>query len=401
MSAPTTSSIATEAALDAGLATSMQAVLRLHEQARTVAIDSAVGVELVHDLRVALRRCRSLAQGLVDVDVAEAGLWKKLNKVAKPLFSGLGAIRDAQVMRGHVDELVVDDAVKIPVIAALDDEIAARAVDAAAAVAAFDVEAFAALSTSAPARAAALRRRRPVLLHLALTRHAEGRALHVEAMRRRTPESLHDTRIGVKRLRYTLESLLPDLHAEVSKPLKKMQAALGDVHDFDVLVDAVVAMAPTLGVDDTVIVAALAPVHAVRAQRLAAYKALSTGRSSAWAVVRAVLPTDPLVVARCRKAYVLDVAAALGVDRRTARRAERAFEFIAKALGVDVGDDDEGRIAAVFAASRHRKRARRACRALLGFSSDERRRLRVRLVDDHLAAAAGLAASDRSARRTV
>jgi len=39
----------------------------------------------VHDLRVAIRRCRSMADGFMSVDPDPA--WKQMKKLAKPLFS--------------------------------------------------------------------------------------------------------------------------------------------------------------------------------------------------------------------------------------------------------------------------------------------------------------------------
>ena len=42
----------------------------------------------VHDLRVAIRRCRSMADGFLSVDPDPA--WKQMKRLAKPLFSSLG-----------------------------------------------------------------------------------------------------------------------------------------------------------------------------------------------------------------------------------------------------------------------------------------------------------------------
>src|ERR1700690_3215634 len=50
----------------------------------------------VHDLRVAIRRCRSMADGLLSVDPDPA--WKEMKKLGKTIFSSLGDLRDVQVM---------------------------------------------------------------------------------------------------------------------------------------------------------------------------------------------------------------------------------------------------------------------------------------------------------------
>ena len=59
--------------------------------------------DTVHDLRVAIRRCRSLAGVMEEVDPDPT--WPEMRKVARRLFRGLGALRDAQVMKGWVKNL--------------------------------------------------------------------------------------------------------------------------------------------------------------------------------------------------------------------------------------------------------------------------------------------------------
>src|SRR6266702_4179835 len=59
--------------------------------------------DVVHDLRVAIRRCRSVAAVMEEVDPDPA--WPAMRKVARKLFRGLGARRDEQVMNGWVKKL--------------------------------------------------------------------------------------------------------------------------------------------------------------------------------------------------------------------------------------------------------------------------------------------------------
>ena len=61
------------------------------------------GPDPVHDLRVALRRCRSLADGLMALDPDPD--WKAMKKAGKGLFQRLGALRDVQVMMEWVEKL--------------------------------------------------------------------------------------------------------------------------------------------------------------------------------------------------------------------------------------------------------------------------------------------------------
>src|SRR5947208_16943008 len=51
----------------------------------------------VHDLRVALRRCRSIADGFIALDPDPA--WKEMKKAGRLLFSRLGELRDVHVMQ--------------------------------------------------------------------------------------------------------------------------------------------------------------------------------------------------------------------------------------------------------------------------------------------------------------
>src|SRR3954447_11808241 len=57
----------------------------------------------VHDLRVAIRRCRSIAEGFVVLDPHPA--WKRMRKAARPVFQALGDLRDVQVLLEWVDKL--------------------------------------------------------------------------------------------------------------------------------------------------------------------------------------------------------------------------------------------------------------------------------------------------------
>src|SRR5579863_5161733 len=88
---------ANQAARSVGLEVWMDRVLERAEQVRrTWDIDS------VHDLRVALRRCRSMADALSEVNPGPG--WRKLKRASRELFHALGALRDTQVKRARVKE---------------------------------------------------------------------------------------------------------------------------------------------------------------------------------------------------------------------------------------------------------------------------------------------------------
>jgi len=61
----------------------------------------------VHDLRVAIRRCRSMADGFRALDPAPA--WRKMKKAGRAVFSSLGELRDVQVLHEWVQKLGSED----------------------------------------------------------------------------------------------------------------------------------------------------------------------------------------------------------------------------------------------------------------------------------------------------
>src|SRR3954469_7291798 len=58
----------------------------------------------VHDLRVALRRCRSMAETMSELDPEPA--WKQMRKAGKELFQALGRLRDTHVLIEWTEKLV-------------------------------------------------------------------------------------------------------------------------------------------------------------------------------------------------------------------------------------------------------------------------------------------------------
>jgi len=244
----------------------------------------------VHDLRVALRRCRSMADGVMAIDPDKS--WKRMKRAGKPLFQALGELRDAQVMMDWVERLGdADD----PVTKALRDFILGRENDlkarSLAALEAFDKKQWSEWCVELPRRAARIRLGSPVFKHMALERWTEARDLHNRAMRSRSQAALHQLRIGIKRFRYTVENFLPQLHDAWIDDLKAMQDVLGEVHDLDVL------WATASEIKAFPDVASREHWHAriseERKQRVEKYKKKMVGKESLWAVWRAELPQGP------------------------------------------------------------------------------------------------------------
>jgi len=238
----------------------------------------------VHDLRVSLRRCRSMADGLIAVDPDPD--WKAMKKAGKRLFQRLGDLRDLQVMMEWIEKLhpaagavAVEHVVRALLPASPPSEQkpvaigdvstkesgsesksstgpqpnsprdpAAQALlqiltrreaeqkrEARAALGEFDRKQWRQWSKSLPQRAAHICPGSGVFKHLALERWTAARDLHNRALRNRSKVAFHTLRIGIKRFRYIVENFLPEEHKAWSNDLKAVQDLLGEVHDLDVL----------------------------------------------------------------------------------------------------------------------------------------------------------------------
>src|SRR5258708_6159812 len=196
----------------------------------------------VHDLRVALRRCRSLADGLMALDPDSS--WKDMKKAGKKLFQALGELRDMQVMQAWIEKLSDanfndPNASNDPVAVKLLDHVHVReAVCKQLALKdlnQFDRKQWRQWARALPRRAARVRPGSVVYLHLALEKWTAAYDLHNHALRTRSQVAVHQLRIGIKRFRYTVENFLPRQHAAWCDDLKELQDLLGEVHDLDVL----------------------------------------------------------------------------------------------------------------------------------------------------------------------
>ena len=241
----------------------------------------------VHDLRVAIRRCRSMADGFLSVD-PDPG-WRQMKRMGKPLFAALGELRDVQVMMEWVDKLSTSEDAARPILL-LELQVRETQLKAAAQeeLARFDRKHWLALNTRLAARAEKIPLDGTVFQLLALERWNDARALHRRALRNRSGTAYHQLRIGIKRLRYTVENFLPTLHAQWSKDLRALQDALGEVHDFDVLW-AMLRAHPEISLE--VRGHWQATIQAERNKRLALYRERMVGRRSLWKVWRAALPS--------------------------------------------------------------------------------------------------------------
>jgi len=240
----------------------------------------------VHDLRVALRRCRSMADGFRAIDPDPA--WKSMKRAGGRVFRSLGDLRDVQVMREWARKLAPPED---PLQPLLDQALAAREEalkrDAQESLSRLDHSEWRAWAEHLSSRAARVRIESPVFQYIALERWHEAYELHRHALRNRSQVAWHALRVGIKRLRYTVENFLPERHERWGKELKYLQDALGEVHDLDVLWERIRAH----GFEDREPVARWRTrVVEERARRIAAYRERMVGPGSLWQVWRGELP---------------------------------------------------------------------------------------------------------------
>jgi len=246
----------------------------------------------VHDLRVALRRCRSMADGLMTIDPDPS--WKQMKKAGKPLFSQLGELRDVQVMAEWITKLSVpDDVVSITFRHFLASREAQHKQQAAQALQEFDRKQWKKWTLLLPRRAARIRTGSLIFKHLALERWTEAHELHRRALRNRSQVGFHSLRIGIKRFRYIVENFLPEQHARWIPDLKELQDLLGEVHDLDVLwatavqINAFPDSASRLQWHNRIL--------EERSRRIQRYHEKMVGKTSLWQVWRAELPAGPQI----------------------------------------------------------------------------------------------------------
>ncbi len=317
-------------------------MLRVLKECDNVANDFSA--DPVHDLRVSLRRCRSMADGMMAMDPDPD--WKAMKKAGKALFQRLGALRDVQIMMDWIDQLEpkVEKASAEKPQAEIKESNVARALpltssgqalpasdqepgavaegpdhepaeagdlptgdpaahallailrqreteqkrEARAVLEEFDRKQWRQWSKTLPQRAAHIRPGSIVFKHLALERWTAARELHNRAMRSRSQVALHATRIGLKRFRYIVENFLPVEHKLWSNDLKHMQDLLGEVHDLDVL--WATALAARIFPDADSRRCWHDCIVAERTKRVAAYRDKMAGPDSLWTIWRTALP---------------------------------------------------------------------------------------------------------------
>src|SRR5215467_3179120 len=303
-------------------------------------------VDAVHDFRVALRRCRSVSAAVAEIDPHPD--WGEMRECARKVFRSMGELRDAQIAEQWLDKLVPEpDPWKLLVLDAVK-----RTQGTALAKALHFAERFDRKRWTELARILCSRLRKiPVdgqaARCLALERLEEAHELHRRALRTESAAPWHELRIGLKRFRYTLELLVPSLHAKWIPALKRVQDLLGDVHDLDMLVELAGESRSAGGPGLEAIVRER--VDHIRQEKLQAYRQQALGITSIWQNWQAGFPKHDWPVysaARIkatRKAMDRKPARSLAVSR-IARKLCAQLRLRLPLAGPIFGEADEKRI---------------------------------------------------------
>lgn len=265
-----------------GIAYWMQRVVAERDKAR-----QSFDADAVHDLRVAIRRCRAMAEGFQSVDGDPS--WKKMRKAGKVIFSALGDLRDTQVLLEWIERLRTECP---PVAERLTNHCLQREAElkitAAEVVDEFDADRWVQWAHKLEQRVQSVGNPTEVFQVLALERYEAARELHSRALRNRSKTALHELRIGFKKLRYIVENFLPEQERSWGKDLKHIQDVLGEVHDLDVLWDTARQIHAFASLQERQLW--YAAVSRERTQRVQAYREKMVGRSSRWQEWRSGLP---------------------------------------------------------------------------------------------------------------
>jgi len=289
--------------------------------------------DTVHDLRVAIRRCRSIASAMEEVDPHPA--WHQTRKIARKLFRGLGALRDAQVLKDWVKHLGAEsDPLRAELLAMFEGKEQRLREEALYVAERFDEKAWKRLSRTLRQRARLVPPGSLVAECFALERYQEAKELHADALRTEKAKPWHALRIGLKRFRYTVENLLPEHHAAWSDKLKRVQDLLGEVHDLDVLAGVVKEASSSAPQSRE---AWLRTIGQERHERILKYRQLTLGKTSLWNDWRHALPHGERLEAASMARLRATARAADAHLRRTSQTSHIAVALFQKLGRVKAG----------------------------------------------------------------
>jgi len=254
---------------------SLQRALRNHRRA-----GKKLKAAPVHDLRVSLRRCRSLAEGLSAIDPDP--IWRRLRKASKRQQSALSDLRDLQVLENWLKPLrLTAGPVGEALAARLKKEQRRAKKKASRSLDSFPRGRWKRWLRRLPAHAELIPANQGRVAQLVLEQLTRVIELHELWVNEREkgepdPEVWHDLRVTVKRFRYMVESFLPEKSEAWGEELGHAQDLLGEGHDLDVLRALIVKLSgkKSLRKAEAAVAKALRRVDAAAQKRRDEYAAL-------------------------------------------------------------------------------------------------------------------------------
>ena len=334
-----TSRRATGPSKQVGLPSRMSRVLKALRR-----VQKSADPESVHRLRVALRRCRSLARLMEEVDLHPS--WAQMRRVSRKLFRTLGELRDTQILeKGMKTVAPANNSLRHTLLKVFERREKKPLARAQRAVEQFDQRTWTHLARRLQKRARFVSPDSPAAECLALERYQELRRLHVRAVRTEQPKPWHELRVAVKRFRYAIDSMLPARAADWDAGLREMQDLLGEIHDLDILLNAmrsesVDANAPSVG-------AIRRRIFARRQACIDQYRQRAPGRTGLLREWSAGLPHGAQIE---RSAAARLRATALAMDRHPRRTAVvsqlalRVFDALVATSATSLRDEKARRI---------------------------------------------------------
>ena len=227
----------------------------------------------VHDFRVALRRCRSLAEGFSAIDPDP--VWRRLRKASKRLQSGLSDLRDVQVLESWLKPLRLTAGPAGRALASHFKRQERRARrEARSSLKSFPRKRWKRWSRRLPARAELIPVNERRLAQLVLEQLTRVTDLHERWTKQPSAEAWHELRVTVKRFRYMVESFLPEKSEAWSAELQRAQDLLGEGHDLDVLHDLLVKLSRKKSLPKTAVSQSLRRVDGAAQKRRKEYVSL-------------------------------------------------------------------------------------------------------------------------------
>ena len=201
---------------------------------RAVRVGESWDAKSVHGLRVALRRCRTMAEALSEVN-PDSG-WRKIKKSSRDLFRALGELRDTQVERDWIKKLAPPgESVRMRMLRHLLKREKCQRNATQRTLKDFSIKEWKKVARRVERKVQLFPSESIVFQRLALAKLAEAADLFNRARRTKSAASWHRARIGLKQFRYIIENFLPRRYSSWAPDLKRIQDMLGDLHDLDVL----------------------------------------------------------------------------------------------------------------------------------------------------------------------